>query len=138
MNKGKQDYFSLDSKTHFHVMFVKKSKFAEVHHHCREAKMTIPDVNSTQFHQKLVEFVDEKIGAEEFPITTGLLELQMSNSSFHVMMKNGTIIELDEKERIFEEALCVAHLDHEKLRTQIGGPEIFKKWIWSSMNIRLG
>ena len=93
-------------------------------------------MNSTEFHEKLVEFVNDKIAAEEFPITTGHIELQMSNSSYHVMMKNGTIIELDEKERIFEEALCVAPLDHEKLRSQIGGPEIFEKWIWSSMNIR--
>ena len=137
MNDGQRDYFSLDSKTHFHVMIVKKSMLEEVHHHCREAKMAIPDVNSTEFHEKLVEFVNDKIAAEEFPITTGHIELQMSNSSYHVMMKNGTIIELDEKERIFEEALCVAPLDHEKLRTQIGGPEIFEKWIWSSMNIRL-
>ena len=52
------------------------------------------------------------------------------------MMKNGTIIELDEREKIFEEALCVTPLDHEDLRTQIGGPDMFEKWIWSSMNIR--
>ena len=59
-----------------------------------------------------------------------------SNSSFHVMMKNGTIVEVDEREKIFEEAICVTSLDHEVLRTQIGGPDMFEKWVWSSMNIR--
>ena len=135
MNNGRPDYFSIDSKTHFHAMFVKKSTVSEIHHHCQEAKMSIPDVNSTLFHDHLVEFIQGNV-AGEIPITTGLVELQISNSSYHVMMKNGTIIELDEKERIFEEALCVTSLEHEVLRNQIGGPDIFGKWIWSSMNIR--
>ena len=34
MNNGKRNYFSIDNKSHFHVMFVKKSTVSEVHHHC--------------------------------------------------------------------------------------------------------
>lgn len=60
MNNGKRNYFSIDNKTHFHVMFVKKSTVSEVHHHCEEAKMTIPDVNSTEFHEALKEFIQGK------------------------------------------------------------------------------